>query len=78
MLNSTVFPGVSTTGKAGPLTEKAPPVVPTELSVLFQGRTLVSTTESVALVPTAICPKERLEGAAVTASLFKPEPATTS
>ena len=46
--------------------------------VTFQGRSFLSTTGTVVLVPIATGPNEIIEGMAVTASLLTPAPATPS
>jgi hypothetical protein len=69
-------PGLKVIGNVGPLTENPLPVDWKAEIFTFQERRLVSTTGRVELVPTATCPKERLEGLIPIPSLVTPVPRT--
>lgn len=73
-LRATVCPVASVTGRLGPLTENPVPVNCSAVMVLLCGLGLLSTIEWVALLPTFICPKDKLEGLAVSASVLAPQP----
>jgi hypothetical protein len=76
--NVTLCPPFKVKGNVTPLTENPEPVVCVAKSVTFHGRVFVSTTGTVDVLPSGVLPKETVEGLAVTATLFTPEPATGS
>lgn len=75
--NVTLCPAPSVTGKVGPPSEIPAPVVWERQRVIAQERMLVSTTGTVALFPIVTWPNDTVEGLAVTAAVFKPEPSTS-
>lgn len=74
--NVTLCPAPSVIGKVGPLSEIPAPLVWRSRSVIGQERAFVRTTGTVALVPIVTWPNDTIDGLAVTAALFKPEPST--
>ena len=77
-LNVALCPAAKVRGRLGPLIENPLPVVVTANRVTFQERSFVSTTGTVALLPTATWPNEALDGVAVTDSLLTPAPSASS
>ncbi len=65
-------------GNEGPLIENPLPVVCSPETVTPQGRSFVSTTGTVKMVPIATWPNDTIEGLAVTDWLIKPVPPTLS
>jgi hypothetical protein len=74
--NLTLCPTPRVNGTAGPLIENPLPDVWSENSVTCQERAFVSTTGTVDVVPVATWPNDTIEGLAVKASAFSPEPPT--
>lgn len=76
--NVTLWPGFRLNGNPGPPIENSLPMIWAAKRVTFQGRSFLSTTGTVVLVPIATGPNETIEGLAFTASLLTPAPATPS
>lgn len=73
-VSATLCPALRVKGNVAPLTENALPVVCSAVIFTARDRAFVSTSGKLALPPTVVCPKERLDGLAVTAWLSTPVP----